>query len=101
MSESRMSARRPTTAELVASVVERVGRLTRDEFDRLALAEPAPIAFLATLRQVVRPDLEQQLDEAESAAISAAASCARFMKLIGHPSRPRPLDDRAGAGPAG
>src|SRR5688572_8871532 len=37
--------RPPTTAERVTAVVERVGRLTRDELDRLSLAEPAPIAF--------------------------------------------------------
>jgi hypothetical protein len=58
-------------------VVERVGRLTRDEFDRLALAEPAPIAFLATLRQIVPPDLEQELDAAERAAIANLPSAAR------------------------
>ena len=69
--------RPPTTAELVVSVVERVGRLTRDEFDRLALAEPAPIAFLATLRQIIPPDLEQQLDAAERAAIANLPSAAR------------------------
>lgn len=69
--------RPPTTAELVASVVERVGRLTRDELDRLALAEPAPIAFLATLRQVVPPDLERQLDDAERAAVANLPPAAR------------------------
>jgi len=66
----RTVRRPPTTAELVASVVDRVGRLTRDELDRLALAEPAPIAFLATLRQVVPPDLERQLDDAERLALA-------------------------------
>ena len=52
-------------------MVERVGRLTVDELDRLALAEPAPIAFLATLRQFVQPDLERTLDDAEREAIAA------------------------------
>ena len=55
--QRRPVRRPPTTAELVASVVDRVGRLTTDELDRLALAEPAPIAFLATLRQFVPPGL--------------------------------------------
>src|SRR5689334_17242342 len=73
----RTVRRPPTTAELVASVVERVGRLTRDELDRLALAEPAPIAFLATLRQVVPPDLERQLDDAERAALANLPPAAR------------------------
>ena len=67
----------PTTAEQVASVVERVGRLTLDELDRLALSEPAPIAFLATLRQFVDPDLERMLDDAERAAIANLAPAAR------------------------
>jgi hypothetical protein len=69
--------RAPTTAELLASVVERVGRLTVDELDRLALAEPAPIAFLATLRQVVPPDLERQLDDAERSAFANLPPAAR------------------------
>ncbi len=61
--------RPPTTGELVAAVIERVGRLTTDELDRLARAEPAPIAFLATLRQFVPPELEATLDSAERAAL--------------------------------
>jgi molecular chaperone DnaJ len=75
---ARRTVRRPpTAAELVASVVERVGRLTRDELDRLALTEPTPIAFLATLRQVVPPELEQQLDDAERAALANLPPAAR------------------------
>jgi hypothetical protein len=74
----RRSVRRPpTTAELVASIVDRVGRLTTDELDRLALAEPAPIAFLATLRQFVPPELERTLDEAERSAIARLPPAAR------------------------
>ena len=38
---------------------------TRDELDRLALAEPAPIAFLATLRRFVPPELDAVIDRAE------------------------------------
>jgi DnaJ domain len=78
----RSSRRPPTTAELVASVVERVGRLTPDELDRLALAEPAPIAFLATLRQFVPPELERQLDDAERAAIANLPRSARGSAAI-------------------
>lgn len=69
--------RPPTTGELVAAVVERVGRLTVDELDRLARAEPAPIAFLATLRQFVPPDLEATLDGAERAALFGLPSAVR------------------------
>ena len=78
----RPPRRPPTTAEQVAAVVERVGRLTVDELDRLALAEPAPIAFLATLRQFVPPQLEQVLDTAERAAIANLPPAARRIVAI-------------------
>jgi hypothetical protein len=74
--------RPPTAAEQVTSVVERVGRLTPDELDRLALAEPAPIAFLATLRQFVSPDLERQLTDAERAAVAKLPPGARRSATI-------------------
>ena len=78
----RPARRPPTTAEQVAAVVERVGRLTIDELDRLALAEPAPIAFLATLRQFVPPQLEEVLDAAERAAIANLPPAARRIVAI-------------------
>jgi len=80
--QRRPVRRPPTTAELVASVVDRVGRLTTDELDRLALAEPAPIAFLATLRQFVPPELEQRLDAAERAAMANLPRSARRSTAI-------------------
>jgi hypothetical protein len=79
----RRPARRPlSTAEQVALVVERVGRLTADELDRMALAEPAPIAFLATLRQFVAPDLERVLDIAERDALANLPPAARRLVPI-------------------
>jgi len=69
--------RPPTTAERVTAVVERVGRLTTDELDRLALAEPAPIAFLATLRRFVPPELDSVIERAERAAIANLPAAAR------------------------
>ena len=69
--------RPPTTAERVDAVVERVGRLTRDELDRLALAEPAPIAFLATLRRFVPPELDAVIDRAEREAMANLPADAR------------------------
>ena len=69
--------RPPTPAERVAGVVERVARLTRDELDRLALAEPAPIAFLATLRRFVPPELDTVIDRAERAATANLPAAAR------------------------
>ncbi|MEX1173842.1 MAG: DnaJ domain-containing protein [Chloroflexota bacterium] len=69
--------RRPaTTAERVAAIVERVGRLTTDDLDRLSLAEPAPIAFLATVRRFVSPELQAALDDAERAVLAALPSAA-------------------------
>ena len=50
---------------------------TRDELDRLALAEPAPIAFLATLRRFVPPELDAVIDRAERAAIANLPAAAR------------------------
>ncbi len=67
----------PTVAQRVAVVVDRVGRLTVDELDRLALAERAPIAFLATIRRFVTSDLQATLDDAERAAIDRLAPAAR------------------------
>jgi DnaJ-like protein len=74
--------RPPTTAELADAVVERVERLTADELDRLALAEPAPIAFLATLRQFVPPTLERVLAAAERRAIANLPPAARRRPAI-------------------
>lgn len=75
---SARQRRRPaTTRERVDAVVERVGRLTVDELDRLALAEPAPIAFLATLRRFVSPELQDALDDAERAVVAALPRAAR------------------------
>jgi hypothetical protein len=73
----RPPRRPPTTAERVTAVVERVGRLTRDELDRLALAEPAPIAFLATLRRFVPPELDAVIERAERAAMANLPAAAR------------------------
>jgi curved DNA-binding protein CbpA len=54
--------RPPTMEEGVARFVDRVGRLSRDELDRLALAEPPPIAFAATIRRFVDPERQAALD---------------------------------------
>jgi hypothetical protein len=74
--------RPPTTAELADAVVDRVERLSADELDRLSLAEPAPIAFLATLRQFVPPALERVLATAERRAIANLPPAARRRTAI-------------------
>ena len=74
--------RPPTTAELAEAVVDRVERLSADELDRLSLAEPAPIAFLATLRQFVPPALELVLATAERRAMANLPPAARRRPAI-------------------
>jgi curved DNA-binding protein CbpA len=78
----RQPHRPPTMAELVTDVVERVRVLTRDELDRLSLAEPAPIAFLATLRRFVAPDLAATLDDASRRALAGLPQAARMRPAI-------------------
>jgi curved DNA-binding protein CbpA len=69
--------RPPTLGERVAAVIERVTRLSVDDLDRLSFAEPAPIAFLATLRRFASPDLQAALDAAEREAFAALPRAAR------------------------
>lgn len=78
----RHPRRPPTMAESLDDVVERVRGLTRDELDRLALAEPAPIAFLATLRRFVAPDLAATLDDASRRALAVLPAGARVRPAI-------------------
>ena len=54
-------------AERMARFLDRVARLTPDELDRLAAAEPPPIAFLATVRRFVTPDAAAAFEAAETA----------------------------------
>ena len=74
---------RPATLEeRVAAVLERVRHLTTDELDRLSLAEPSPIAFLATLRRFASPDAQDLLDDAERQALTALPGWARRRPAI-------------------
>ena len=52
-------------AERLARFLDRVSRLTPDELDRLAAAEPPPIAFLATVRRFVTPEAKAAFAAAE------------------------------------
>ncbi|HZC33078.1 MAG TPA: DnaJ domain-containing protein, partial [Candidatus Bathyarchaeia archaeon] len=78
----RTVRRPPTIEEQLAAVVERVSRLSRDELDRLALSEPAPIAFLATLRRFATGEAQATLDEAIRAALGALPATARRRPAI-------------------
>lgn len=52
--------------EALRRFVERAGRLSRDELDRLSVAEPPPIAFVASIRRFLGPDRVAALDAAEA-----------------------------------
>ncbi len=68
-------ARRSTRPDLVRGepaqrlerFLDRVTRLSDDELDRLAAAEPPPIAFLATIRRFVTPEAAAAFEAAETA----------------------------------
>src|SRR4051812_30405193 len=74
--------RPPSAAERVATLLERVRHLTTDELDRLSLAEPAPIAFVATLRRFATAEAQALLDASELAAMSALPAWARRRPAI-------------------
>jgi hypothetical protein len=51
--------------EALRRFVERAGRLSRDELDRLSVAEPPPIAFVASIRRFLGPERVIALERAE------------------------------------
>jgi DnaJ domain len=58
---------RGDAAERLARFLARVERLTPDELDRLAAADPPPIAFLATVRRFLTPEARASFAAAEAA----------------------------------
>ena len=54
-------------AEALARFLERVSALKEDEIDRLACAEPSPIAFAATISRFLPPDLMAALGAVDAA----------------------------------
>lgn len=60
----RAARHRPVDpAETLARFLDRVAALEPDELDRLACAEPSPIAFAATIARFLPPDLLIALEE--------------------------------------
>lgn len=61
---------RPADLDLASAAVvaflDRVAALVPDEIDRLALAEPPPLAFVASIRRFLGPDRLSALDELDS-----------------------------------
>jgi DnaJ domain len=68
---------RGDAAERLARFLARVERLTPDELDRLAAADPPPIAFLATVRRFLTPEARGSFAAAE-AALAARVPSARW-----------------------
>jgi len=63
----RPLVRRPVDeAESIARFLHRIGSLTTDELDRLAAADPAPVAFGATIRRFLPPDRRVALELVEA-----------------------------------
>lgn len=54
--------RRSGPADSIARFLDRVSSLTVDDLDRLALADPTPIAFVATIRRFIPPERLAVLD---------------------------------------
>ena len=54
----------------LARFLARVERLTPDELDRLAAAEPPPIAFLATVRRFLTPEARVSFAAAEAGLVA-------------------------------
>jgi hypothetical protein len=76
---SRATSTRPRTRpdlmrgspeERLTRFLARVERLTSDELDRLAAAEPPPIAFLATIRRFLTPDAMASFAVVEAALVA-------------------------------
>jgi hypothetical protein len=61
----------------VRTFLDRVGRLSRDELDRLALAERSPIAFVASIRRFLTAERRRALDAVEAAVTSRLPETAR------------------------
>jgi curved DNA-binding protein CbpA len=61
---ARARARRPV--DQVAQFLDRLTTLTVDDLDRLAMADPAPIAFGATIRRFLPDELRASLEATEA-----------------------------------
>jgi hypothetical protein len=64
--------------EALARHLARIGRLTRDELDRLALAESPPIAFVATIARFLSQDRLAAIEAVERRVVTALPSASRW-----------------------
>ena len=65
-------------AEALARHLVRIGRLTKDELDRLALAESPPIAFVATIARFLSPDRLEAVEAVERRVAAALPAKSRW-----------------------
>ena len=73
--EVRRARTRPSEpADAIARFLDRILVLTPDELDRLALADPTPIAFVATIRRFIAPERSAALDSAGREAVRRLGS---------------------------
>jgi curved DNA-binding protein CbpA len=71
--------RRPADpAEALGRHLARIGRLTRDELDRLALAESPPLAFVATIARFLSPDRLAAVEAVERRVADALPRSSRW-----------------------
>ena len=66
---ARPRRREADPAEAIARFLDRVDSLTEDELDRLALADPTPIAFVATIRRFIPLEHLAVLDSTSREAV--------------------------------
>src|SRR6187200_2928445 len=72
-SSTRVDLVRGEPAERLARFLARVEHLTPDELDRLAAAEPPPIAFLATVQRFLAPEAKAAFADAEAELVRRVA----------------------------
>jgi hypothetical protein len=71
--------RRPADpAEALERHLGRIGRLTRDELDRLTLAEPPPLAFVATIARFLSPDRLAAVEAVERRVVDVLPRSSRW-----------------------
>ncbi len=61
--------RRTEPADAIARFLDRIPTLSQDELDRLALADPTPIAFVATIRRFISTERLAVLDSTGREAV--------------------------------
>jgi len=69
---------------VVQAYLERIERLTSDELDRLSLADPPPIAFVASIRRFITPERAATLEALEAAVQQRLPERARRQSRIRH-----------------